>query len=483
MEITRPGEVEKVINGGFCIGCGACAFASRHYEVGLNDFGALEARQSDPLAREVGFALDDICPFSAVENESSLADEIFSTALNFDERVGKFEDIYIGSVSNEKHRTSSSSGGLISWLLCEMLNEGAIDGVVHVRPSDSVEGISTAYQYAISSTPEEIRLGAGSKYYPVSFEGVLKDVLRSPLKRFVFVGVPCTVKAVRLLCRSDSALAERIAFCFAIFCGHMKSVQFAEMIGWQLGISPSALATVEFRVKRKERPANDYAASAKAIDSLNSDLVNSSAPVSHLYGMDWGLGYFKPKACDWCDDVAGELADFSSGDAWLPGIQDDWRGTSIAIVRNPAINALLESGRASGALVARKSSPEEVYASQSGNYRHRWDGLLARSRLAKERGDWTPQKRGLGTYPTKSREVIYDLREQLSKKSHTTFAAAKRKKSFTYFVLAMSGIEMRYALKNGRALRYCAKTVLNLARYYTRLSRRSLKRFISSDKS
>ena len=32
---------------------------------------------------------------------------------------------------------------------------------------------------------------------------------------------------------------------------------------------------------------------------------------------DWGMGIFKLGACDYCDDIVGETADISFGDAWL----------------------------------------------------------------------------------------------------------------------------------------------------------------------
>ena len=36
-------------------------------------------------------------------------------------------------------------------------------------------------------------------------------------------------------------------------------------------------------------------------------------------------------ACEFCDDVVGETADMSVGDAWLPGYVSDWRGTSVVV--------------------------------------------------------------------------------------------------------------------------------------------------------
>ena len=82
--------------------------------------------------------------------------------------------------------------------------------------------------------------------------------------------------------------------------------------------------------------------------------------------MDWGLGYFKPKACDWCDDIVGELADVSSGDAWLPGYVKDPGGNNIVIVRSPEIHEIISSGIEHGELSFSNGTVEDVVLSQSG---------------------------------------------------------------------------------------------------------------------
>ncbi|MGC9322644.1 MAG: Coenzyme F420 hydrogenase/dehydrogenase, beta subunit C-terminal domain, partial [Kosmotogaceae bacterium] len=63
---------------------------------------------------------------------------------------------------------------------------------------------------------------------------------------------------------------------------------------------------------------------------------------SDFYGYNWGYGFFKYKACDYCDDVVSETADVSVGDAWLPEYVNDSGGTNVVIVRNPVIKKIID---------------------------------------------------------------------------------------------------------------------------------------------
>src|SRR5690606_22913593 len=98
--------------------------------------------------------------------------------------------------------------------------------------------------------------------------------------------------------------------------------------------------------------------------------------------------YFKPKACDWCDDIAGETADLACGDAWLPEFTHESAGTNIVIVRNSRISELVREGIDKNLLVMSEQPVEKVYESQAGNYRHRQEGLTLRIEQAIAEGVW-----------------------------------------------------------------------------------------------
>ena len=95
------------------------------------------------------------------------------------------------------------------------------DAIVHVHAAD-LEADGVLFQYSISRCAEEVAEGAKSRYYPVEMSQVMDEVRRQH-GRYVFVGLPCFVKAIRRLCMVDDVIAKRIVYCVGLVCGHLKS--------------------------------------------------------------------------------------------------------------------------------------------------------------------------------------------------------------------------------------------------------------------
>lgn len=335
-------ELLTVVSGGFCVGCGACAAVEPgRYRMSENREGELVAEPAG-VGDDTRFA--EVCPFADEgPNEDELADELFGGVPGVAREVtGQTLACYAGHVAESSYRRDGSSGGLASWVLCELLATGAIDAVVHVQEGDSPREL---FRFGVSRSVEEVRRGAKSRYYPVEMSRALQEIRSTP-GRYAVVGVPCFVKAVRRAAKVDPVLARRIKFCFAIFCGHLKSKRFADAIACEAGVEPGELRGLDFRHKVPGRPANQYAA------RLTTEEGVVVAPMNSLQTGNWGVGLFKLRACDYCDDVFGEVADLCVGDAWLPEYVGDSRGANVCVVRHPALAKLLADAIHAGRLEA-----------------------------------------------------------------------------------------------------------------------------------
>ena len=78
---------------------------------------------------------------------------------------------------------------------------------------------------------------------------------------------------------------------------------------------------------------------------INSGLGNrnNGMSINASSFFSWIHCFFKLKACDFCDDVAGETADVAVGDAWLTPYDQDPLGNNILLVRNAEINAIVQT--------------------------------------------------------------------------------------------------------------------------------------------
>lgn len=383
-----------VIDGGFCIGCGACAaFSGSPFKMVMNPQGMMEARLQDDIDGEsYNGPAGEVCPFSNQSvDETTLAAERFSKDCpERDDRIGYYLGNYAGYVVEGSFRDKGSSGGFGTWLQSEMLRQGVVDAVIHVRSRTPDATDSRLFQYAIVTDASLVASGAKSRYYPIEMSGVLREARMTKL-RFALVGLPCFIKAVQLVRRQDPELAERIPICIGLVCGHLKSARFAESFAWQMGLHPSSLTSFDFRRKLPDKAANRYGIEATGI--INGVIETRTQESIKLVGSDWGLDFFKYKACDYCDDVLSETADVTIGDAWLPQYIRDAAGTNILVVRNPTIKAMLESAKAEGRIVLDVLTAQQVAESQGGGLRHRRGGLAYRLYLASQAGIWHPKKR------------------------------------------------------------------------------------------
>lgn len=428
----RENDIGKIIKGGYCVGCGACAAASGKFGMVLNKDGAIVPDilpEDDALS-----SVSSVCPFSSNgPNEDEIGKALFGQSGNHHTALGYFCATYAGHVAEKDFRNRGSSGGMGSWLLTEALKTGLVDTVLHVRAVDPDTHNGRLFAYCTATSEDDIRQGGKSRYYPITMDEMLKHVMDNP-GRYALSGVPCFIKAVRRMAAHRPEIKERIIFTVGLICGHLKTTGFGESLAWQAGVKPSDIKALDFRHKLEGLSANKYAFMVHPKNG-GSDMVT---PMSELLGHDWGMGFFKLKACDFCDDVTAETADVSIGDAWLPEYVKDYQGTNVVVVRNPQVNAMIEKAITEGRLALSPIQAERVARSQEAGLRHRREGLSYRLWKEDRKNTWRPEKRvkPSGKIPFQ-RKIIMTLRQHLMQESIDSFRAAKEKDDLSVFLKRM----------------------------------------------
>lgn len=437
--------MDTVVRGGYCIGCGVCA--------GVND-SPLEMRLGAQgvylpvITRDcgtIGSDLESVCPFSdASIDEDSISRQFLPMAERHNSDIGAYLALYAGYVAEDSYREQGSSGGLGTWLAAEILQRELADYIIHIRPRGaSCPSSEALFTYAISSTLAEVREGAKSRYYPIELSKVLRTVRERP-GRYAVVGLPCFMKAIRLMSLRDAVVRERVSFTIGLVCGHLKSTRYLDLLAWQCGIAPGHVVSADFRHKLPGHPASRYGIQLSGIrDGQPTTLVRS---VHGLLGADWGMGMLKNAACDFCDDVFSETAEVAIGDAWLPQYVGDWRGTNIVVVRDSRMLSLLLEGQSSGRIVLRNLDARMVAESQAGGLRHRREGLSYRIALKDQEGVWRPRKRVEADTcsPGAERRALYRLRSEITSRSHTAFERAVQEDSLELFRMEMAPLVRAY---------------------------------------
>lgn len=451
--------IEDVVARGLCVGCGGCAIrTSGKISIELGRYGMHQAQLGNASAADLTSA-SRVCPMSDHSvNETRLAQERFPH-LPEDPLIGKHQSIFAGRVTDDDKLKKSSSGGLTSFLLERLLSQGEIDGVIHVGR----ESGSSLFSYSVSRNVHDLLEKRKSNYYSTTLAGAINEVLGDG-KRYAIVGIPCFIKAMRLVVREQPELEPQFPYFVGLLCGHLKTQYFAESLGWQAGISPKELASIDFRVKDPNSSSNEYLYAAASRNQITPQV----RPMRGTLDGNWGYAAFQPEACNFCDDVFAETADVVLGDAWLPEYTNDWRGTNVVVSRNKMISQIFDDATQSHEIQATPLAPSRAAESQAGNFRHRRLGLGVRLADDIQQGLKVPSKRVSPEYrgASKSRVRLIRQRRVLSTISLHEFEKAKLRDDFEIYSRPMRHAIQRYdfyaALDRGALgiIKYIAKRIL-----------------------
>ncbi|WP_062053289.1 Coenzyme F420 hydrogenase/dehydrogenase, beta subunit C-terminal domain [Aquimarina longa] len=409
--------ISRVVANDLCIGCGMCAAVCPSHNLGirLNQQGTYEPFLEKDQCDDKGNCLK-VCPFNPFpEKKVATEDAILSTITkendspNYSKSFGGYNSLYVGYA--KEYRREASSGGIATWLLKQLLKHKIVDKIIATIENDKDD--SVFYKYTIIDTIEDINLTSKTKYYPMHI-GDIARLIKGTNESYAIIGLPCTIKAIRLAQVSEPENWKTIKFCISIFCGGLKSTFFTEYLASKIDVRYDEIIKPEYRVKNINSTAGDYSFSCSKKGDDNTPLLLPMKKVGDM----WGTGYFKPNPCDFCEDLSGELADISLGDAWIPPYNKDGAGHSLIITRTQFAEQLISTGMSAQQLICDGIHQKQASLSQEGNYNHRRVGLSYRLKWAKKRGDIIPPKRTRRIWienPLKSK--IFKLRQKLQKES------------------------------------------------------------------
>lgn len=425
--------INKVVEGGFCVGCGACAFVANK-EMTLNKYGEYYPLvDTADVKNDVKEKMEFVCPsLNEKYNEDVLGKEFLKNCETYSDKIGFYQSVYGGFVKEGNYRDRGTSGGFGTWIGAELFRRGLIDGVIHVKEIERTGASDPFFKYKISTTEEDIRAGSRTKYHVIEISEVL-DLVKSRPGRYLFYGLPCMVKAIRRVQLVDPIINQSIKYTASLVCGHLKSVNWTLSLAWGKGVSPENVEKFQYRTKGKGIPARAYVFKAFFNKGNTTDEVMENS--ANVVGGKFNQGALMLPACNFCDDLVGETADITIGDAWLPQFEVDSNGTNLLIVRNAEINEVLNSSKMEERVELVQLTEQDAQNAQSGGFRQRKEGLSYRLELYDKKKKWHPIKRvKAGQYQMPPlRKFIYKMRYDVTAFSREFFVTAVAKNDYAYY--------------------------------------------------
>lgn len=355
-----PRVISRVVEMEYCCGCGVCAGVCRQGALDMqwNAFGEL-----NPIL--VGECSDcelctKCCPFFfGVPDEDDISRSLYQNVpvIQYRSETGWYLDNFVGYAPDEERRWKGASGGLLTQVLCHLLDTEVVDTVMVVRPNRDAEKLFT---YTVAKNAAEVQVCAKSAYYPTEVADMLRYIIENE-GSYAITALPCVAKGLRLAQRHNKKLRERIKYVLGLTCYGQQSKIFTQK-AYELFSSrekPLHDKPVEvcYRAKNMEYPAKTTVFTAESADGTRYEM-----PSTYGFGrLFFSLEYFL-NACFHCDDIFAECADATFMDAWLKEYELDPKGTNLVIARNSELARYLRHDLGLTALPIQKilDSQEKV---------------------------------------------------------------------------------------------------------------------------
>lgn len=272
----------------FCTGCGACS--NKGVFLSKNNKGYLRPYFCDGNDIET---LKALCPsVNYIEDGYNGKEEVV---------WGKFINTYLGYSLDKELREKASSGGVITQTVLYLLKEKKVDYAILTKADDTDK---THTKTVITNDIEEVKSCCGSRYAISNPLYKLVDKLDKD-KKYVFVGKPCDVSALKNMMKSDERLKDIIPYTLSFFCAGLPSNDANKRL------IKTLLNGLETTVSSLTYRGNGWPGNATLIDKDNNIYSMS-------YEKSWGgiLGRDTENICKFCMDGTGEKADIACGDAW-----------------------------------------------------------------------------------------------------------------------------------------------------------------------
>lgn len=398
--------VNSIVEIDRCCSCGVCAGVCSHriLKMVVRENGDLIPRHTGACPHKCTLCLE-VCPFETgihdpkqVVNSQDIGrkhtksyDKKDEIILNHKD-VGPYYSSWIGY--SEKHRANSSSGGLMTFCLEELLCRGEVDVVAVPGQNSPKNGVQ--FSFRMIDSPDKLIQYSGSVYQPVEISNIIGEMLSNPERKWAITAVPCLCTGIKKAVALMPKLKKTVKYILGLACGIYQNSFYTEFLIKKSGLRFEETRKVEYRIKPYKDHANNYGFRA-------TDCNGEIGPVIKYKGLPFFLGsngYFRLNACNFCKDVFAENADACFMDAWLPEYKNDPRGTSLVLIRNKKLEDILQEGTKKKHGVHVERIPiERVIESQAGHVHRKRNliemrlGLRKRTGNLLERFQWWLQKR------------------------------------------------------------------------------------------
>lgn len=344
-------SISHIANNALCTACGACTGICPSDAIAIitNTAGYLVANINNDLCIDCGKCAS-ICPSNPENNPSIEINDIFH---------GVCLAGYVGYAGDSTIRQRSQSGGIVTALLCYLLEQNVIEGAV----VNNLNPQTRRPEAVFASSKSEIVDACGSYYAQSS---VVKTILEHSDKVTAAVVLGCQAESLQLI-RERYPNINLPKYTIGLVCTGLYSGDMIDDLIEQSGYDGKQLLGFRFKDKKNVGWPGDVRIFTSTKDYwLPKERRHRLKQVYELH------------RCVTCYDQMGIFCDIVCGDPWGISHKQQPEGHTVVIARTGAGKKLLENAARDGAIVLEELSVDDILRGQTVDGRHKTEFYTSR---------------------------------------------------------------------------------------------------------
>ncbi len=440
----------RIIDGGLCHRCGSC--------VGICPTNVLGRDiQEYPIIKNLSACTDcelcvKVCPGDEFDFQK-MHQTVFGKEGDTHATHGEFKEGLIAYANDPDIREGSTSGGLVTAILLDLIERGEIDGAVTIQ---SNEGTLWKGEPKIARAREEILSAMKSKYAISPTNSVFSEIRAMPGK-YALVGLPCQIHGYLKAAQLDARIKERVVLTIGLFCHAAIEHEAFEVIWETLGDKTKDAKRFISRIGK--HPGTPYLELKDGsmypvyFGNKSGYRPTSIEMINILYRL------YTPERCLTCFDALAEFADIAVGDPWMAPPEDSvdfYKGWSFALARTEKgqkiCNELEERQKISTVHVTRK---EAMACNKLMSGEKRWRAFRV-IETHRRQGKAIPEYR----IESPKHNFEHFIKTEFHMLSHIFCFLPKYRKQFLFFMLGNGGYWLLWLNEKRRAFRFWRRDTL-----------------------
>lgn len=316
----------------------------------------------------------EVCPAENFDL-NFFSQKLFGKTYRLDEKLGFFDNAYVGYATDQNLRESATAGGVATAILICLLEQKRIDGAIVTVFDRNHPEISKPI---IARTRDELVKSVQSKYTIIPLNRVFRS-LRKIDGQFALVGLPCHLQAFRKLSEVAPSLASKISVVIGLYCGRTMEQRATLSLINMLGVPLANLKEIQYR-------------GGPWPGEFRLHTKDGERYCCHRDIFMYLTRLYCPERCMMCIDYSSEFSDISVADAWTTenGIWKYPGGQSIVLERTIVGREALRIAQNKDYIRLQKIQRKEAIRTHKGTSNRRKKGAVIRTTKLKKEGKRFP---------------------------------------------------------------------------------------------